>query len=139
MPWSVCSWAFVGTLALYYVIEYRFQIEHVIFVLTLSSGYYMYLETSGSVTAASAARLLSPQFKAPSTPTSCHVNFFYHMYGSTLGTFTVYKVIGSSRTQVFTQSGSAVSQNLWKSYNFYANTSSVFQVGSSGPLANCVK
>ena len=63
----------------------------------------MYIEVSGSLTAGAKARLNSPRF--PSTSGSC-LQFYYHMYGATIGTLNVYvKVSSWWNTKVWSKTG----------------------------------
>ncbi|XP_065183994.1 MAM and LDL-receptor class A domain-containing protein 1-like [Sycon ciliatum] len=89
------------------------------------NGYYMYLETSGGSTGNN-AKLLSPVFNAPSTPKSCHVNFFYHMYGSSIGTLNVRLIAGSINKVMFTQSGGSL--NSWRWKDFFVGQTTKFQL-----------
>ncbi|XP_031553545.1 uncharacterized protein LOC116290605 isoform X2 [Actinia tenebrosa] len=59
------------------------------------SGYYMYIEVSSGVTGAR-AKLLSPMLPASS---KC-VSFYYHMFGSDIGTLNVYVQRNDSRSIV---------------------------------------
>lgn len=58
-----------------------------LFYLSLITGNYMYIETSGPGQAGEAAVLESGLYKS-STP-SCTLSFWYHMYGSSIGTLSV--------------------------------------------------
>ena len=51
------------------------------------SGHYMYIETSAPRKQGDKARLMSPSYKDNS---DICVQFWYHMYGSGIGTFNVY-------------------------------------------------
>ena len=52
-------------------------------------GYYMYIEATGK-SKGDKAQLLSPRY--PKTTGRC-LEFWYHMYGSDIGTLTVYKKV----------------------------------------------
>ncbi|XP_071486327.1 MAM and LDL-receptor class A domain-containing protein 1-like [Diadema antillarum] len=64
-----------------------------------SAGYYMYIESSSPQVLGDEARLWTPSY--PAAGGHC-VEFYYHMYGSSIGTLNVYVV----------QSGGSVSQSL---------------------------
>lgn len=69
----------------------------------------MYAEVSGNLKVGDRARLLSPRF--PSTAGSC-LQFYYHMYGATIGTLNVYvKVASYWSTKIWTKSGNQT--NTW--------------------------
>ena len=67
-----------------------------LFVLYLAAGNYIYFETSSPVQTGDNAKL---ELNSPGG--SACLTFYYHMYGSGMGTLNVFD--GSSR--VFTQSG----------------------------------
>ncbi|XP_060564981.1 MAM and LDL-receptor class A domain-containing protein 1-like [Ruditapes philippinarum] len=66
-------------------------------------GHYMYIETSAPRVAGNKAWLVSQQFN-PSKTTQC-ISFWYHMYGTTIGSLNVYLNASGSMTQLWTQTG----------------------------------
>lgn len=69
----------------------------------------MYAEVSGKLNAGDKAVLNSPRF--PSTSGSC-LQFYYHMFGATIGTLNVYVTYSSFwRTKVWSKSGNQ--SNSW--------------------------
>ncbi|CAB4007264.1 MAM and LDL-receptor class A domain-containing 2-like, partial [Paramuricea clavata] len=77
-----------------------------------SKGYYMYIEATGK-SRGDKAQLLSPRY--PKTTGRC-LQFWYHMYGSDMGTLTVYKKVltsGSSyNIRIWWRSGDK--SNIWR-------------------------
>ena len=73
-------------------------------------GHYMYTEVSPtSLPKGSKARLLSPRY--PVTQGSC-LQFWYHMYGRTIGTLNVYiRSFSWSQTKVWSKTGNDT--NIW--------------------------
>ena len=73
-------------------------------------GHFMYTEVSpSSITQGSKARLLSPRY--PATRGSC-LQFWYHMYGQTIGTLNVYTRRSSwSLNKVWSKTGNDT--NIW--------------------------
>ena len=59
--------------------------------LACLTGFYMYIETSFPRTAGDVANLISPLYPVPPTQ-NCRVSFWYHMFGSTIASLTVYAV-----------------------------------------------
>lgn len=68
-------------------------------ILSLYIGWYMYTEASNFQRGV-AARLSSPTLYN----ISC-VTFYYHMFGSQIGTFNVYQVVEGNYTRVFQLKG----------------------------------
>ena len=78
--------------------------------LRTPAGYYVYLETSYPGIAGGTAELLSPLY---SGIPACTVEFYYHMYGATIGRLQLFLVTGGSIvTQIWTLSGNQ--GNSWK-------------------------
>ncbi|XP_035827621.1 MAM and LDL-receptor class A domain-containing protein 1-like [Aplysia californica] len=71
------------------------------------SGHFLYIEASNR-SPNDTAVLSSPQIRLSTT--SC-LSFYYHMYGSTMGTLQVYKRNGVNRYQVFQRNGDQ--GNMW--------------------------
>ena len=59
------------------------------------SGHYMYVEAS-SRTRGSNAKLVSPKYQGADD--QC-MEFYYHMYGSNIGTLNVYFMVSTTQTQ----------------------------------------
>lgn len=72
------------------------------FSVVLVTGYYLYIETSTGLIG-NKAILISPQFQQAYS--TCQLKFSYHMYGSTIGSLTVYLNDGASRTRMWTLTG----------------------------------
>lgn len=72
------------------------------FSVVLVAGYYLYIETSTGLIG-NKAILISPQFQQAYS--TCQLKFSYHMYGSTIGSLTVYLNDGASRTRMWTLRG----------------------------------
>ena len=66
------------------------------------TGYYLYIETSTGLIG-NKAILISPQFQQAYS--TCQLKFSYHMYGSTIGSLTVYLNDGVSRTRMWSLTG----------------------------------
>ncbi|GFN85250.1 MAM and LDL-receptor class a domain-containing protein 2-like [Plakobranchus ocellatus] len=56
----------------------------------LSSGHYLYLESSYPTRRGQNARLLSPVIGAVAKTQVCHLSLFYHMYGADMGFLNIY-------------------------------------------------
>ena len=77
------------------------------------------------------ARLLSPQM--PKTRSSC-LEFWYHMYGSTVGTLTLYKKTGSSiGTRIWSRSGNRGDEWLVAQVNVWSPVRS-FKISFQGTV-----
>lgn len=70
----------------FYKILYIYRIKIIIDVY-FDTGHYMFTESSAPRRPGDKARLLSPQY--PATNGQC-LTFWYHMYGSSIGTLNVY-------------------------------------------------
>ena len=105
------------------------QIAFLMLVLLVVVGYYMYLETSGTALG-QMARLVSPLYNTPSTPQSCTFQFFYHMYGSTIGTLSMKVIQSGSTSAVQKWSKSKQQQNKWLPGSFLVGSQKAFQVSS---------
>eukprot|EP00794_Sanderia_malayensis_P017044 gene17044-18759_t len=77
--------------------------------LQTNLGYYMYIETSAPRRRGDKARFVSPT-RQPTTG-SCFI-FWYHMYGSTIGSLTLYSQVNGGRNQLWSKSGNQ--GNLWR-------------------------
>ncbi|XP_067654505.1 MAM and LDL-receptor class A domain-containing protein 2-like [Haliotis asinina] len=73
-----------------------------------SRGHYMYIETSAPRVQGDTARLVSPTYP-PSKADLC-LNFYYHMYGSHIGTLNVKLLINTHLSTVWTKSGNQGNQ-----------------------------
>ncbi|XP_066271844.1 MAM domain-containing glycosylphosphatidylinositol anchor protein 2-like [Branchiostoma lanceolatum] len=67
----------------------------------------MYIETSSPQSRGDKAQLLTPLLEP--TAERC-LTFYYHMYGTSVGTLNVYKISRGQRPQVWTQSGAQGNQ-----------------------------
>lgn len=84
--------------------------ENIVIMVVLFLGHFMYIEVSPSnLNRGDLARLLSPRY--PATQGSC-LQFWYHMYGRTIGTLNVYiKNWSWSMSKVWSKSGN--DSNIW--------------------------
>lgn len=73
------------------------------FVTFIFSGHYIYIETSAPRVAGDKARLISASFTA-SNSDQC-LEFWYHMYGTNVGSLNVYYKQGNLGTPVFQSQG----------------------------------
>ncbi|CAH1243820.1 MDGA1 [Branchiostoma lanceolatum] len=99
-----------------------------------SSGYYMYIETSGPQDG-DAARLISPSYR-PYTDGQCLL-FWAHMYGGYVGTLTVSVKAGGTTTVIWSRSRNQ--GNQWFSVAVNIPTTGSYQVifeGVKGELAH---
>ncbi|XP_048242500.1 MAM and LDL-receptor class A domain-containing protein 2-like [Haliotis rufescens] len=67
-----------------------------------SSGYYMYVDASNG------SRYQRADFTSPvlqQSASTCQMSLWYHMYGSGIGTMTVYQVEGTLRTRIWYTTG----------------------------------
>jgi len=69
---------------------------------TWFSGKYLFIETSAPRVQGDVARISSQQF--PATTGLC-VTFWFHMYGTSVGTLNVYMVTGSTNRTLWSVSG----------------------------------
>ena len=96
------------------------------------NGFYMYTEATGRKFG-DKARLLGPVEKA--TTGQC-LQFWYHMYGSNMGTLSVHLKINNvlQKTAIWSESGNK--GNVWKLATKTITSSSTYQVGV-GKLRLC--
>ena len=97
-----------------------------------AGGYYIYIETS-STYSGQKARLLSPKFPFTGSTTfyyNCTVKFWYHMYGSDIGSLNVYtEPVGINRQYLlWSKSGNQGNQWHLGSIPFQWDRSEEFQV-----------
>ena len=76
----------------------------IIICIFFFKGKYFYIEASNQATGDNAKLT----FMVPRNKSSCCLKFFYHMYGSTMGTLNVF----SGNNKIFTKSGNQ--GNYWK-------------------------
>ena len=98
---------------------------------SIFSGYYAYIETSFLVSTGLNAWLVSPRFQPSSSPCKCHIEFYYHMYGTTIRNLTVYvreEATQWRRSQVWTMAGSQ--GNQWKKGMACINATSNYDVSN---------
>ncbi|KAI8780792.1 MAM and LDL-receptor class A domain-containing protein 2, partial [Biomphalaria glabrata] len=109
----------------------------------LDTGHFIYLETSSPSKQGQKARLLSPVISATSLSSGCHLSFFYHMYGDTMGFFNIYILTekGGYPTLLFSRQNRQ--QNYWARDIIPLNNTKNFQVliegvvgkGNTGDMA----
>ena len=75
-----------------------------IYIYLFFTGKYFYIEASDQATGDNAKLT----FTVPRSKSSCCLKFFYHMYGSAMGTLNVF----SGNNKIFTRSGNQ--GNYWK-------------------------
>lgn len=68
-----------------------------------SLGAYAFIETSSPRKQGDKARLVSTQFNGTASK-NCFT-FWYHMYGSSIGSLNLYQVVGNTETLIWTLSG----------------------------------
>ena len=78
-------------------------------LLFLSLGYYLYIEASTPRRQGDLARISTPQYQA-STGSKC-LQLWYHMYGTNIGSLTIFLQDTTGKHQVWQKSGNQV--NLW--------------------------
>ncbi|XP_013402242.2 MAM and LDL-receptor class A domain-containing protein 1-like, partial [Lingula anatina] len=99
---------------------------------TKANGHYMYIETSNPRQPNDAARLISPVLTMQG---QVCINYWYHMYGSTVGAFNVFVLSGGKKTALLNLRGNM--GNQWRqgqsNWVFTAPTQLVFEAirGSS--------
>ena len=93
------------------------------------TGYYMYIEASSPRKKGDNAMLASAVFKPTST---CQLRFFYHMYGSHIGTLNVYTRTSTSGplARIWTKTGNQ--GDKWLKATARVSVSQNFQVSSVG-------
>ena len=76
-------------------------------LISLLAGYYMFIETSNPRTSGDVAVLESTWLSNEAE--SCMIRFWYHMYGSNIGSLAVYSLdeLGTKR-DIWTKSGEQV-------------------------------
>ncbi|XP_048507333.1 MAM and LDL-receptor class A domain-containing protein 1-like [Athalia rosae] len=96
-----------------------------------NNGYYMYIEATDKIEN-STARLMSPLYSANLTAEGCF-SFWYHMYGTTIGTLNVYfKAEGEAdRKLMFTKSGNQGNQ-WWHGFFHLPRENTSFQLIMEG-------
>lgn len=101
--------------------------ENIVIMALLFSGHFMYIEVSPSnLNRGDFARLLSPRY--PATQGSC-LQFWYHMYGRTIGTLNVYiKNWSWSMSKVWSKSGN--DSNIWNVAQVSISSRYAYQVFS---------
>ncbi|XP_065198014.1 MAM and LDL-receptor class A domain-containing protein 2-like [Sycon ciliatum] len=78
------------------------------------SGHYVYIETSAPRVVGDYAELVSDYYYPASTDGSCHLRFFYHMFGDHVANITLYAESNTSplvRQQLWTMTGNQ--DNIW--------------------------
>lgn len=95
---------------------------------TTGSGYYIYIETSSPRRVNDTARIISQPINVNTT--MC-LNFWYHMYGTSVRTLNVYmKVGGSLSPPVWSRTGTR--SNQWYSASVDVQSSTSYQIVFEG-------
>lgn len=95
---------------------------------TTGSGYYIYIETSSPRRVNDTARIISQPININTT--MC-LNFWYHMYGTSVRTLNVYmKVGGSLSPPVWSRTGTR--SNQWYSASVDVQSSTSYQIVFEG-------
>ncbi|XP_031568761.1 MAM and LDL-receptor class A domain-containing protein 1-like [Actinia tenebrosa] len=94
---------------------------------TSGLGYYIYLESSNPFVAGNKARLLSRQYQ---TSTAVCLHFWYHMFGDTIGSLTVYIDNEHGRSKIWEIKGNQ--GNEWKNANVPIKSKSSFRIVIEG-------
>ncbi|XP_066300036.1 MAM and LDL-receptor class A domain-containing protein 1-like [Branchiostoma lanceolatum] len=94
------------------------------------AGMYMYIEASSPRNPGDIARLLSPAVTPGGTRAGQCVEFWYHMYGNSVGTLNVYSRINGVDTSVWSKGSDQ--GNQWNLAQIGLTTSSVYQVVFEG-------
>lgn len=89
----------------------------------IPKGYYAFLETSSPYQPGMKGRLISKQYKASS---SMCFDFWYFMYGKSVGSLTVYMENSSGRTNLWTRDGNQ--GNDWLEANIPLSSPTDFKV-----------
>lgn len=116
-------------LALFFNIIINFvNIFNFLIQFIFHAGYYLYIETSGFIPAGANAYLLSPQYQPASRTGGKCLQFWYHMYGSSIGSLNIYVKTGTAYPgrQMWTRSGNQ--GNQWLIGQVSITTSSGFNV-----------
>lgn len=87
-------------------------------------GHYAFIESSAPRVPGDVARLQSTQFQAS---TQC-LHFWYHMYGSGIGTLNVYVVTSSGNKTVWSLSGNQA--NAWNSAQVAVTSNTQYNVST---------
>ncbi|XP_072046394.1 hyalin-like [Amphiura filiformis] len=94
---------------------------------TTGSGYYIYTETSSPRVAGDTARLISPSIPGNAGGPRCRINFWYHMYGTGMGTLRVYaRTVVGGDSSLWSRSGNQ--GNQWYSASLSYAPQTEFQV-----------
>eukprot|EP00795_Rhopilema_esculentum_P012712 gene12712-3431_t len=99
--------------------------------LQTSQGYYMYIETSSPRRQGDKARFLSP-VRSPTTG-SC-LAFWYHMYGTTIGSLSLYSRVNSADNLLWSESGNQ--GNIWRMAMKTLTSSSNYQLMFEGTVGS---
>lgn len=95
---------------LYLITPFFIPIYQLTFILMIYLiGYYMYVEADNG-TFSSDAYLVSPIYNNPGS--TCTLSFWYHMYGTSIGSLSLSVVTPSGTQQIWTKSGGQ--GNSWK-------------------------
>ena len=94
----------------------------------LTSGYYLYTESSGAQRYGKKARLLSPVIQAASPSDNCYISMYFFMFGDTMGTLNVYTrtVVNGYMSTILSRSGDL--GQVWVKYATSLVVSQPFQV-----------
>ena len=97
------------------------------------TGYYMYIEASSPRKKGDNAMLGTAVFKSKST---CQLRFFYHMYGTHIGTLNVYTRTSTSGplNKIWTKTGNQ--GDKWVKATASISVSQNFQVRSAGGVSH---
>ena len=95
----------------------------------------MYIETSGRISTGSNAYLQSPQYQPASRTGGKCLQFWYHMYGGSIGALNVYIKTGSSYPGRKLWTKSSNQGNQWLLGQVSVLTSNAFNVSFGRKLA----
>ena len=96
----------------------------------LSTGHYLYIETSYPRKTGDRARLLSPVLKPATGSSNCYFSFYYNMNGRTMGSLNVYMRQSTSLTKVWSKNGNV--GNIWARASVSLTSPQPFQVVIEG-------
>ncbi|XP_046571399.1 MAM and LDL-receptor class A domain-containing protein 1-like [Haliotis rubra] len=97
-----------------------------------SNGYYIYIETSGSMKTGDKAQLFSPRVQAGQ---SC-ITFWYNMYGSNVGALNVYVQTGAAIPSTPTWKRTGTHGTHWRMGQFSVNVKTPFNMVLEGVRGN---
>ena len=122
-----------------------FFIKYVDHTTQTDHGYYLYIETSHPQISGQKARIISPMYSLSSSSSSVCFRFYYHMFGSSIGTLNFlmtstkqilwtkrYSIENSNRLNIMCKYFSGNLGNQWRYGHVTVRSNNSYQVAFEG-------